>query len=77
MNTTTFRLGDLLTEPQIEAVLDIIEHCPDSIERVKRLKEYLNTFKDDLEKKGVVADYLAYVIEHLAAVPQTQDVSGN
>lgn len=64
-------LGEILTEPQIEAVLDIIQKYPDSIERVKQMKAYLSPFKAELEKKGVVADYLAYVIEYLvSACPQ-------
>jgi hypothetical protein len=66
----TFKLGDALTEEQIDAVLDIIQHYHDPIERVRKLKAYLAPMTAQLEQKGIVADYLAFVIEHLACVHQ-------
>lgn len=60
----TMPLGQLLTDEQIEQVLDIIQHTARH-ERIAKLKEYLGQFKAELEHKGVVADYLAYMVEHL------------
>ena len=59
-------LHKLLTRAQIEAVVLILNENPDSIERVKKLKAYLRPLSEQLETKGVVADYLAYAIENLA-----------
>lgn len=58
-------LSELLTPAQIKAVKAIIKAEPDSLRRVKKLKAYLAEFKDELERKGVAPDYLAYVIEHI------------
>lgn len=57
-------LDELLTDEQIEMVMVIIQRSKGH-ERIAKLKEYLNQFKDELEKKGVVADYLAYAIENI------------
>lgn len=61
---TQVPLDELLTDEQIEMVMVIIQRTPGR-DRIAKLKEYLNQFKDELEKKGVVADYLAYAIENI------------
>lgn len=53
----TVRLGDLLTEEQAEKVYALI-----SSKDAAGLKSYLRSIKDDLDFKGVVPDYLYYVL---------------
>lgn len=67
-------LGEILTDAQIEQVLDIIQKTTER-ERIAKLKEYLGQFKDDLERKGVVADYLAYAIEHILLNKQRKETN--
>lgn len=56
-----------MTLEQIEAVLRIMQAWPDdSVIRVRKLKEYLVPFRTSLEAKGVVPEYLAYVLEFRA-----------
>lgn len=50
---------------KINEVARIINSSPDSVERVRRMKDYFNTFRDDLLTKDVLPEYLAYVIEHV------------
>lgn len=64
------KLGEILTEEQIDAVLDIIQNYHDPIERVRKLKAYLAPVTAQLGCHDAVADYLAFVIEHLACVHQ-------
>jgi hypothetical protein len=55
--------GDILTDEQLERVMTILdEYRDDPIERIHRLKAYLNTLP--LEEKGILPDYLAYAIEY-------------
>lgn len=59
------KLGEILTPDQILGVLNILEIWRDDpTVRIKKLKEYLHKFSKDLEDKGVLPDYLAYVIEY-------------
>ena len=60
----TITLGQLLNEKQIVEVTRILNSSADSIERVRRLKDYFGTFRDDLEKKGVLPEYLAWAVEY-------------
>jgi hypothetical protein len=69
MKTTT--LGELLTDEQIERVMDIIASTTRQ-DRIAKLKEYFNSFKDELERKGVIADFLAYLVEHMLSEHQQQ-----
>jgi uncharacterized membrane protein len=62
----TMKLGEILTDAQIERTLDIIQSTTRH-DRIAKLKEYFSSFKDELEKKGVLPDYLAYVVEYLLA----------
>ena len=48
-------LGDLLTEEQITTCKEFMKH-----KQWLQLRAYLNTYKTELELKGVVADYLYY-----------------
>ena len=66
-NIKTTKLGDVQTDAQAVEVTRILNSTSDPIERVKRLKDYLGMFHDDLVKKGVPPDYLAYVIEFAAS----------
>jgi hypothetical protein len=50
-------LTDILTEEQIEVVMDHIKN-----ETYPQLKEYLNGLESQLTEKGVVPDYLYYVL---------------
>ncbi len=61
MNRVT--LGELLTEQQCSDIWGIIEQETDSIVRVRKLKEYLGNLREELEAKGVLPEYLAYVLE--------------
>lgn len=61
----TIKLGDLLNDQQVQGVVDILNsNQPESV-IIHNLKAYLNEFKDELEKNGVVSDYLAYVLLYL------------
>lgn len=56
-------LGAILNDDQLEAVLTIIQTWHDEpLTRIRKLKEYLAQFRTELENKGVVPEYLAYVI---------------
>ena len=56
------KLSELLTEEQWKEVNKILE--AKDAEKWKRLREYLVTHRDALEKKGVVPEYLAYALEY-------------
>jgi hypothetical protein len=60
-------LQDLLTKDQIQAVVDILNRPNlDDIAQTKLLKDYLRQYAQQLEAKGVLPDYLAYVLIHQA-----------
>lgn len=56
-------LRDLLTEDQLEEVRKILQE-PYTLERSLKLRDYLRTQRVELEAKGVVPEYLTYVIEY-------------
>ena len=59
----TVKLTDLLTEEQLNEVERILkQHGEDMLEASNHLRRYLEAFKTQLEAKGVVPGYLAYVI---------------
>ena len=58
----TAKLSDLLTAEQMEEVCDIFNSSDDDMDAVRKLKIYLNNLKEQLEAKGIVPDYLAYVL---------------
>lgn len=63
--TKMVKLTDLLTEEQLDNVEKILNNCGgDRMQATKDLRSYLVHFKDQLEAKGVVYEYLAYVIAY-------------
>lgn len=66
----TIKLGNILSPAQIKEVQRILKSSHDSLERVRRLKDYFSTFSDDLERQGVYADFLAYATEYAATQPK-------
>jgi hypothetical protein len=60
--TKTVVLGELLNSKQAREVGRILNSTADPIEQTRRLKDYFGTFREDLEKKGVLPEYLAYAV---------------
>jgi len=58
------KLEDLVTEKQCQDILKIINSNQDSTKRVMELTRYLCKLRSELEKKGVLPEYLAYAIEN-------------
>lgn len=58
----TVRMDELLTEDQIKMVTEILNQGGTDFEKTHAIRKYLEQFKDQLEAKGVLHDYLAYVI---------------
>lgn len=60
-------IGEILTDDQFKKVVKImLEKSGDTTqERVKKMKQYLNTLEGQLNEKGIVPDYLAYYLEYL------------
>lgn len=60
-------LKDLLTDEQITQVLAILNKYPrNGSQMTKDVRNYLHTIDAQLQAKGVLTDYLTYVIEYLA-----------
>lgn len=55
-------LDQLLTMDQLRKVMAIYDKHGNSPEGARALKTYLNTFKAELEAKGVLPDYAAYLL---------------
>jgi len=63
--TKQVKLTDLLTHEQLDEVERILNNCGgDRMAATKGLRTYFATFKQELLDKGVVSDYLAYVIAY-------------
>lgn len=61
----TVLLSEILTEDQLDEVERILKNCGDDRTQASNdLRRYLAQFKVELEAKGVVSDYLAYVIAY-------------
>lgn len=58
-------LGELLTKSQARRVVSIINRETDTVERTRKLEQYLDTIKEQLEKKGVDHSFLTYYLEYL------------
>lgn len=72
----TISLGELLTEEQGREVVRIMSESKDDAEMTARLKKYLAQFKDQLEAKGVVPEYLAYAIPYFVNHPLERPAPG-
>lgn len=59
-------LSQILSPAQLKEVERILKSSTNSIERVKRLKDYYGTFREDLEKQDILPEYLAYCTEWAA-----------
>lgn len=62
-NWKRLELGDLLNDTQLRVLTDLIRNNPEPEERLRAIKQYLNSIHEDLEDKGVLPDFLAYVLE--------------
>lgn len=62
--TKMVKLTDLLSHEQLDVVESILNETPDRMKASNKLRRYLAQFKAELEAKGVVSDYLAYVIAY-------------
>jgi hypothetical protein len=59
------KLTDILSETQLDEVERILNESEgDRMKATLVLRRYLSMFKTELEAKGVVSDYLAYVIAY-------------
>jgi len=57
----TITLGELMTPEQLDRCYEIIKSCNgDSAMATSKLKSYLIQFREQLEAKGVLPEYLAY-----------------
>ena len=63
-------LSELLDNAQINRVTAILNGSGDDIAKTRALKDYLNQFREQLEAKGVLPDFLAYAIMHVASNPR-------
>lgn len=54
-------LGEILTEDQAEEAFKILKETPKD-KCVNALKVYFRTIEKELEGKGMLPDYLAYVL---------------
>ncbi len=57
----TITLGELLNGAQCSQVERIIEQTEEG-QLVRKLTDYLKQFRDELEAKGVLPEYLAWVL---------------
>jgi len=58
----TVSLQEILTPAQMEHACNLMNQYPDDGELAAALKAYLEQFKDELLAKGLVVDYLAYML---------------
>lgn len=59
--TKTVALGDILSKQQLKDIAKLLNETPEH-NQVEFLKNYLNTFPEELEAKGVLPDFLAYML---------------
>lgn len=60
----TVALKEILNEEQLTEVERLVNSTPDQTSLTQKLRVYLAQFKEELEAKGVVGDYLAYVLAY-------------
>jgi len=60
----TMKLGDILTEVQIAETMEILNAPHGKIhgEATNKLKAYYSQFREQLEAKGVLPEFLAYAV---------------
>jgi hypothetical protein len=59
------KLTDLLTHEQLDEIERILDRCgTDRMQASNELRRYLVAHRAELEAKGVVPEYLAYVIAY-------------
>lgn len=59
----TITLAKLFSPKQLKEIERICKSTSDSIERVKRLKDYYSVLREDLERQDILPEYLAYATE--------------
>ena len=72
------KLNAILNDKQMLAVLEIL--ASESPEKFNRLRKYLAGYREQLEAKGVMPEYLGYFLEYkyrLLALQQNQKVALN
>lgn len=55
-------LGEILADEQCNEVTRILNEPLDDFEKGKKLKLYFESFRSELETKGVDAGYLSYAV---------------
>ena len=55
-------LTDILSAEQMQQLRSLLEANPDPEDALKAMKQYFGTISAELEAKGVVPAYLAYVL---------------
>lgn len=56
------RLTDIMTPEQLRQLEALLQANPDPEDALKAMKQYFGTISAELEAKGVVANYLAYLL---------------
>jgi hypothetical protein len=57
-------LGDLFSADELLEIRGLLQN-PDYLTRIRALKAHLQQFKERLDAKGILPDYLAYVLENM------------
>jgi len=70
------RIQDVLTDPQIRAVVEIME-ISNPQDRVKRVTAYLESLEPKLIHKGILPAYLAWILEAVLVVGDPIDIVRN
>jgi hypothetical protein len=68
--TRTVALGEILNTKQLREVTRIMNSTGDPIAQVQRLRDYFGTFREDLEKKEILPEYLAYAVAYRLGSPE-------
>ena len=58
----TIQLRELVTESQAAKIWEILNEHTDSTQCVRALTTYLNTMREDLMKKEMLPEFLAYAL---------------
>lgn len=74
---TVGSIFDALPPETVESVLAVMNSKDDSIEQARRLKTLLRPHADALERIGLIPDYTAYLLIHVAGQARQQQASRN